>query len=215
MFQRILGRSLFAMSLGACFYFGACTKSHDVEPSEQPLGTAGRAAGSGSAGRSDSGASAGRSGASASAGRGGSIASAGRSGSTGSAGRAGSTGAAGRAGATGSAGRAGSGQAGAAGGTVLSCGTCASANVFNILAVPACCTSDAKCGLDLSTLGIMMCVEQNAPGTLDASCPAGMTMGISMQGCCREDGTCGTMDTLLGLGCTVSTSGQTMACKSM
>ncbi|HEY2734090.1 MAG TPA: hypothetical protein VGI70_08895, partial [Polyangiales bacterium] len=169
MFQRVSDRSLFAWSLSACLCFGACTKSHDVEPSEQPLAAAGHAAGSG--GRSGAGAGRGGSAGGIAVGRAGNGA-AGRAGN-GSAGRAGSAAAAGRGGATG-------GSSGAAGGTALSCGTCASANIFNILPVSACCTSDNKCGLDLSSLGIAMCVEQNAPGTLDANCPAGMTMGFSM-----------------------------------
>jgi hypothetical protein len=212
MFERLdLGRwwgrswgSCFAVSVSAGLLLAACTKSHDVDFVEQPL-----TAGSGTAGKGSAGSgSAGRTGA---AGR---IAVAG----TGAAGRIGAagTGAAGRIGAagTGAAGRIGAaGRGGAAGaGTMLSCGTCAPANLFGFLMAPACCTSNNKCGLDLSSLGSATCVEQNAAGTLDPSCPAASVMGVMLQGCCRPDGTCGAMDTYLGLGCTAATSTETVTC---
>jgi hypothetical protein len=95
---------------------------------------------------------------------------------------------------------------------VLSCGTCASANLFGFIMAPACCTADAKCGLDLTSLGGAACVEQNVAGTLDPNCPAGSVMGVMLQGCCRADGTCGAMDTYLGLGCTAATSTEKVAC---
>jgi hypothetical protein len=185
------------VAVSAGLLLAACTKSHDVDFVEQPL-MAGSAAGSGTAGK-------------ASAGTG----SAGRTGAAGRIGAAG-TGAAGRIGAagTGAAGRIGAaGRGGAAGGgTMLSCGTCAPANLFGFIMAPACCTSNNKCGLDLSQLGSATCVEQNAAGTLDPSCPTASVMGVMLQGCCRPDGTCGAMDTYLGLGCTAATSTETVTC---
>jgi hypothetical protein len=193
----------FAVGLSAGLLLAACTKSHDVDLTEQSL-TGGSAAGSGVAGRGST------------AGRGVAVGGAGRTGGAGRIGVAG-TGAAGRIGVagTGAAGRgAVAGRGGAAGGgTVLGCGTCAPANLFGFIMAAACCTSDNKCGLDLTSLGSAMCVQQNAAGTLDPNCPAGNVMGVMLQGCCRPDGTCGAMDTYLGLGCTAAASAQTVACK--
>jgi collagen type I/II/III/V/XI/XXIV/XXVII alpha len=201
---RDLGRLSFAVCLtyATTFALGACTKSHDILADEEPLragSSATPAAGSGATGAT------GATGAAGSAGMG----AAGRV-SVGSAGRAGSVGAAGRAGTgAGTAGRA----AAAGSGSVLACGTCNAASVFGgLISAPACCTTDNKCGLDLTSLGMAGCAEQNAAGTLDASCPAQSLSGISFQGCCRPDGTCGSLDTYLGLGCVAGTGATPTAC---
>lgn len=69
-------------------------------------------------------------------------------------------------------------------------------------AVPACCTSDGKCGLSLAGLGLGQCTERDAPGMLDEACPDQSIGGfLTFSGCCRPDGTCGALDTMLGLGC--------------
>jgi pilus assembly protein FimV len=197
MFERrgFRGLSFAVCVIASGFALGACTKSHDIELSEQPLRAGSSAAGSGvTSGSGGAGV-----GAAGRMGNAGGMAAAGRTGAAGRIGAAGRTGAAGRAGAAG-------------GGTALGCGTCAAANLFGIIMAPACCTTDNKCGLDLTSLGSAMCVEQNAPGTLDPSCPSGAVMGVMLQGCCRANGECGTQDTYLGLGCTVSTSGTTTTC---
>jgi hypothetical protein len=68
----------------------------------------------------------------------------------------------------------------------------------------ACCTTDKKCGLDLSAVGFGSgCSELNAPGTANTACPSQNLMGFLMfDGCCKPDGTCGVLDTIAGLGCT-------------
>jgi hypothetical protein len=77
--------------------------------------------------------------------------------------------------------------------------------------LPACCTTDGKCGLDLGALGGGMgggagiCLEQHSPGTLNPSCPDFNYMGfVTVPGCCKEDHTCGVMvvEAFAPLGCT-------------
>ena len=113
---------------------------------------------------------------------------------------------------------AGRGGAGAVG-TSGACGaTCADGSLLGLIAVPACCTAAKKCGLDVSSLGLTVtgCLEQHAAGTLDAACPSGsVTMGQTLQGCCRPDGTCGLMDVDngLGLGCAAVSAGAPATCR--
>jgi hypothetical protein len=74
-----------------------------------------------------------------------------------------------------------------------------------VATAPACCTPDDKCGLDLSALGLSSCAEMNAPGKADPACPSQSLLGfLTFEGCCREDNTCGAMDTFAGLGCVSS-----------
>jgi hypothetical protein len=142
----------------------------------------------------------------------------GRGGSTALAGRAGG-GTGGRAGAVaaaGGGGRAGTGASGrgGAGGGATGCGMCAGATVAGLFQTPGCCTPDNKCGLDVSSLGLGGCMEQNAAGTLDANCPSATVAGfLTFQGCCRPDGTCGAMDTFLGLGCAANSTPPAQSCK--
>jgi hypothetical protein len=103
-----------------------------------------------------------------------------------------------------SGGRGGSGNLSAGGSAGMAApvecgGTPCAANAF----LPACCTSDGKCGLSLAGLGVGEgCSEMNAAGTADTACP-GQNLGgfLQLEGCCRPDGTCGVLDTFAGLGC--------------
>jgi len=54
----------------------------------------------------------------------------------------------------------------------------------------------------VEALGVGECLELEAAGTPDPSCP-GVTIAsiLPFSGCCRPDGMCGAQDTLLGLGC--------------
>lgn len=187
--RNVLGSLLLAGSLVSA---GACTQSHDTEASASvPMAGGGGAT---NAGRSGSGA--GRSGSGA-----------GRSGSS-----AGGRAAAGR---TGGAGRASAGSGSAGTPATVSCGgrMCAGGSSF-LGAVPACCTTDAKCGLSLAGLGLGQCTERDAPGTLNEACPD-QTIGglLTLAGCCRPDMTCGALDTMLGLGCVALGGANTTACE--
>jgi len=126
----------------------------------------------------------------------------------------------GRGGTAAEAGRAGEaslsgGRAGSAGGSAtVSCGskTCMGSNVFGV-ALPGCCTADGKCGLDLGSVGFGGCEEANAPGAANAACPSQTIAGIlPLSGCCKPNGTCGALDTFLGLGCISLDAGAT-SCK--
>lgn len=114
-------------------------------------------------------------------------------------------------GAAGQAARAGSSasSAGRGGGNAtLSCAgkTCMGGNVFGV-ALPGCCTADDKCGIDLAAVGFGGCEEANAPGAANAACPSQTIAGIlPLSGCCKPNGTCGGLDTFVGLGC-ISVSG--------
>jgi hypothetical protein len=94
------------------------------------------------------------------------------------------------------------GQGGSPGGGQGSgCGACTGTNLFGTT-VPGCCTSDSKCGFDLTAAGFPVCLEANAPGNLDSRCPDQTLAGIlPLKGCCRPDKTCGALDTTLGFGC--------------
>jgi hypothetical protein len=109
---------------------------------------------------------------------------------------------AGRSGVAGGAGRAAGGSGGGA--AAVSCGgaTCPGTNIFGV-ALPACCTTDDKCGVDLASVGFAAtCQEANAPGNANPACPSQTVAGIlPLSGCCRPDGTCGALDNLFGLGC--------------
>ena len=55
-----------------------------------------------------------------------------------------------------------------------------------------CCTEDDRCGLDFSSAGLEACLEREAPGQMDAMCPAASVLGIIMlPGCCARGGKCG------------------------
>jgi hypothetical protein len=112
----------------------------------------------------------------------------------------------------------GTGGAGTATGT-NSTGSCVAAqcpggNVFG-QALAGCCTSDKKCGVDVSALGFGTgCAEMNAPGAANAACPSSNLSGVfTLEGCCRPDGTCGVLDTFAGLGCTNVGATQQTSCK--
>ena len=63
-----------------------------------------------------------------------------------------------------------------------------------------CCTEAGKCGLVLPNVG-PECVELNQPGTVDSECPSLEAPGFSFPGCCRPDGNCGVLESVLPLGC--------------
>jgi hypothetical protein len=106
-------------------------------------------------------------------------------------------------------------SAGGSGATSVSCGSdkCPGGNVFG-QALPGCCTSDNKCGMDVASLGFGAgCAEMNAPGAVSAACPSQNLGGfLPLDGCCRPDGTCGVLDTFAGLGCTNVGATQTTRC---
>jgi hypothetical protein len=84
----------------------------------------------------------------------------------------------------------------------IGCISCQPASVFGLLSFPACCTADDQCGLDFEMLaGGPLCIERDAPGTPDSTCPMTMVMGFPLPGCCRPDATCGVQVTLVPLGC--------------
>jgi len=80
------------------------------------------------------------------------------------------------------------------------------------LGFSACCTEDTDvCGLEASKVFAGAgCLEADAPGAIDSACPAGnLTISgssVAARGCCRDDNTCGLMDTVAGLGCTADPS---------
>lgn len=106
------------------------------------------------------------------------------------------------------------GPAAGTGVTTQGCGNCPAGNLLGFVMVPACCAG-TKCGLDISTLGLGSgCSESNAPGQADPSCPGSTVGGFAqLEGCCRPDGTCGALDTFLGLGCAVDSSQPVTPCK--
>ena len=85
------------------------------------------------------------------------------------------------------------------GGQGSGCGACVGTNLFGF-ALPACCTTESKCGFDLTAVGLP-CLEAHAAGNLDSQCPDQMLVGFTFKGCCRPDKTCGALDTMVGLGC--------------
>ncbi len=139
-------------------------------------------------------------------GSGGTLTSGGTGGMGGSGGTAGAPGGSGGTAGTGGNGAAGSGAtggtgaggAGGGGGSVM-CGTenCTDYNIFTFN-IPACCPDgiDNKCGVDVSQaeqfIGITGCVEENAPGDPDSSCPTyAPVQQVSFPGCCLPSGVCG------------------------
>jgi hypothetical protein len=83
-----------------------------------------------------------------------------------------------------------------------------------LISIERCCTDeDGACGYEIAQLQPGLCLPEDAPGELDDSCPPVSFMGfISLPGCCRPDGTCGSMDSLLGLGCTLNAQDQEIPC---
>lgn len=114
-------------------------------------------------------------------------------------------------------GRGGTGGSGGSGNSAnsVSCDKQCAASMVLGVAVPACCTDDNKCGLDLSGLGIGEgCAEMNAVGSANAACPAVNLLGFyPLEGCCRPDGKCGVLDTFAGLGCTTAGAAEGMTCQ--
>ena len=67
--------------------------------------------------------------------------------------------------------------------------------------VSSCCTATAdECGLQTPvTEG---CLEPDQPGGIDYTCPIyELPTGMAMPGCCTPAGTCGALDSTMGLGC--------------
>ena len=87
------------------------------------------------------------------------------------------------------------------------------AGLGNLVGATSCCTAAGVCGLMVETLGVGECLELDAPGTENTSCP-GVTIAnlIPLAGCCRPDGMCGALDTLLGLGCANVSVGNPVRC---
>ncbi|MCB9585165.1 MAG: hypothetical protein H6718_07190 [Polyangiaceae bacterium] len=132
--------------------------------------------------------------------------SAGTGGTGGSAGNAGSAGTG--AGGSGGSGAAGAGGTGGGGGGSVMCGT-ENCNDYSILGfnIPACCPDgiDNQCGVDVSQaeqfIGITGCVQENAPGDLDSSCPAYSPVAqLSFPGCCLPSGVCGNVADISAFG---------------
>lgn len=100
----------------------------------------------------------------------------------------------------------GSGATGGSGGGGTTCGgeSCPDYLVGGLLAVPACCSTNDKCGADLpasvaATIGGVPvgCYEAGQAGNLDCDCPAyEFTNPLTQQpaafpGCCTPSGKCG------------------------
>lgn len=76
------------------------------------------------------------------------------------------------------------------------------AGTSEMLMAEACCTSDGQCGLSFGGLSVVgACFEPNQAGDLDAACQKVTLGGVTLKGCCRPDGVCGGLETVLGLGC--------------
>jgi len=52
-----------------------------------------------------------------------------------------------------------------------------------------------------SFIGGGQCVEGGQPGEPSSQCKGISQGGFTLAGCCKPDGTCGVLDTFLGLGC--------------
>jgi hypothetical protein len=128
---------------------------------------------------------------------------AGASGHSGSGGAKAGTGGAGGKGGTGG-GKAGSGGSG--GSAAVTCGgmACAVDPILMMVnpAVKACCTTNNKCG---ATNTANACLENNAPGVADPSCPTVSVMFGGMTypqaGCCTPSGKCGGNFAQVSYGC--------------
>jgi hypothetical protein len=125
----------------------------------------------------------------------------------------------GRAGTGGRGGNGGSGGRAGAGGSPNmgneSCETgCSGTSMFGVT-VPGCCTDNDKCGLDIAGLGFGEgCAELNAPGTANDACPSQSLGGfLTLAGCCKPDGTCGVLDSFVGLGCTSTGAAEGTSCE--
>lgn len=96
------------------------------------------------------------------------------------------------------------------------CNNCQDANVGGQLTLASCCAEAAgggeTCGLDLSSLGMPGCLERDGAGTPDDTCPSSNQQVITLPGCCRPDGKCGSLDTFIGLGCTPQADGIDQDC---
>lgn len=66
--------------------------------------------------------------------------------------------------------------------------------------LPPCCTATNRCGLDTSPGGVPGCVERDAAGVTDPSCPDWVG-SVTRPGCCRYDGMCGAMFMMTPFGC--------------
>ncbi|MCC6216685.1 MAG: hypothetical protein IT376_17625 [Polyangiaceae bacterium] len=106
----------------------------------------------------------------------------------------------------------GGGWAGTGGGCAADacCGThsCSSLDLAGFITLAACCPPSApdRCGLDTGAIAGLFpvapgCLERDAPGYPDASCPALNVQGFNFPGCCRPDGWCGNDASLADLGC--------------
>jgi hypothetical protein len=194
----IRNASLIGALLASCMLAPAC--SSDEEPGAGGPGGTGGSAGKGFAGSVTTGGTGGK------------------GGSGGSGGSGGGSGGAGGSGATGGTGGSGGGP------EPVPCGseTCDPINEPNPqggpdIVVPACCSSDTRCGLELDAatagaLGLEAgCNELAQAGTTDTGCPnAVLAVGgqnITFPGCCRASGGCGVeIDRgFLHLGCVEST----------
>ena len=88
------------------------------------------------------------------------------------------------------------------------------------IGLSACCTNDGYCGYaSNSVIPRSGCQRADAPGDADQSCPSGtLTVDgsdVTAQGCCRDNGRCGMLDTVAGLGCTVNPGpANSMTCSS-
>ena len=129
--------------------------------------------------------------------------------------QAGQAGTGGRGGGGAGGARAGTGGGGAGSAQDETCETgCSGASLLGF-PVPGCCTDDDKCGLDIGGLGLGEgCAELNAAGTPNDACPSQSLGGfLTLAGCCRPDGTCGVLDTVVGLGCTSAGAQDVTSCE--
>lgn len=101
----------------------------------------------------------------------------------------------------GSGGQGGSGGAGGQGGGGNECTNCPALGPFASFAgVTPCCTSSGQCGGQIQGV----CNPLNQPGSPSEDCPPVNVMGFPLDGCCREDGTCGVDDGgAIGFGCSM------------
>ena len=112
-------------------------------------------------------------------------------------------------------GRGGAGGRGAAGtGAAPSCGNCPEPPLLAaFIGAESCCAAGNVCGLTAATAELAECQPLAAPGEENESCPEVVIGGLlPLPGCCREDGTCGALDSILGLGCARASGGATMSC---
>jgi len=114
----------------------------------------------------------------------------------------------------GGAGEGGTGGTGGTGGGSSGCvvSECEEAPMLPLpIPIDSCCTDSDLCGLSTSFIGGGECMQRDAPGPLDPSCPAQSMMGFMAAGCCTEAGVCGVKDTFIGFGC-IDFMGSGQAC---